>query len=90
MDFESMIDRLKVVREELSKRQDAKLKEKWEKHGDYRQWRIGQIAKAVIREMEELEEAIAIKGIDAIEDEIIDVRNTVEFLFDLLVMTPLY
>ncbi len=40
--------------------------------------------------MKELEEAITTKGISDIEDEMIDVRNTIEFLFDLLILEDLY
>lgn len=79
-----MLNRLDLVRSTMVRPKNLKLLLKWEKHGDYRQWPLENIIEAVIKEMDELAEALAIKGPSDIRDEIVDVANTLDFLWDKL------
>jgi len=81
-----MIRHLFSVRYDVSKKQDEKLSKKWAKYGDYRKFSFKKVRQAVLDELEELKAALESEDyLDfEIRDEILDVRNTTEFLWDFL------
>ena len=82
--FRAMLDRLDQVRKSMAGAKNTKLMMRWEKHGEYRQWPLDAIIEAVIKEMDELAEALAVLGPSDIRDEVVDVANCLEFLWDVL------
>jgi len=83
-EFDSMLSRLSIIRLDLSQHQNEKLARRWDEYGDYRKFGFNLVKKAVLDELNELKDAIEQKGFQEIKDEILDVRNTTEFLWDML------
>ena len=79
-----MLSRLETLRDQISWEQNKKLVKLWDDKGDYREAPLTIIIKKFREEAWELFEALNEKGIDDIRDEIIDVRNVTEFLWDVL------
>lgn len=84
MGFRAMLDHLDQVRKSMAGAQNTKLMLRWADYGDYRQYSLDAIIESAIDEMDELAEALAILGPSDIRDEVLDVRNTTEFLWDVL------
>lgn len=89
-DFNVFIDRLWKIREGMNEDKDIKLSRRWRKHGDYRQWKLKIILEALDKEIKELKDELNCKYPRAtpqarrIKDEIIDVSNVLDFLYDVL------
>jgi len=82
--FNEMLDRLAQVRTSMAGAQNTKLMTKWANYGDYRQFSMGDIIDHLKGEMDELDEALRILGPSDIRDEVLDVANCLEFLWDVL------
>jgi hypothetical protein len=82
--FRKMLDHLDWVRSTMVGPKNTKLLMRWEQHGEYRQWPLDNIIEAVIKEMDELAEALAIKSPSDIREEVVDVANVLDFLWDKL------
>ena len=82
--FRNMLEYLEQVRKSMTGAQNNKLMFRWADYGDYRQYSLDEIIESAIKEMDELAEALAILGPSDIRDEVIDVRNTGEFIWDVL------
>jgi len=79
-----MVRHLEFVRFDLGTHQNNKLEAKWDKYGDYRNWTVIAAVKALYDELLELKSSIDKGDIKNMKEEIIDVRNTSEFLWDFL------
>lgn len=77
-----MLSRLGRLRENMNYHKNEKLKLRWPGYGDYRQFGLSGIVEAMEREIKELRTAIANMGPDDIKGEIVDVSNTLDFLWD--------
>ena len=84
LECEAMLGRLGTIRKDMGNAQDGKLLKLWEDKGDYRDESLGVIVDKLKEECFELYNALRQKGPDDIRDEIIDVRNVTEFLWDIL------
>ena len=90
IDFEAFMGRLYIVREQMGPAKNDKLSRRWPTHGDYRQHNTAFIIKRVRDEMKELKETLdcnfphAIPQARRIRDEVIDVSNMLDFLWDML------
>ena len=90
--FTPMLDRLDVVRAEMVKFKNNKMLHKWEKRGDYKDAKLSEIVDGIFEEIEEL--AVAMdpgtdgifydQALAKIQEEVIDVINTLEMLWDAL------
>lgn len=81
-DRDVMLKRLSRIRENMNYHKNEKLKMKWLEYGDYRQFGLRGIINAMEREIKELKAAIANSGPDLVKGEIVDVSNTLDFLWD--------
>jgi len=90
MSFQDMLDHLRKTRHDLRSFQDGKLLIGWNKHGDYRTWNSEIVVGACLDELDELKKALEPLmydsdekfDVESVKDEILDVRNTTEFLWD--------
>ena len=82
--FKAMIDRLDQVRKSMAGAKNTKLMTKWVDYGDYKQYDVGDIMDHLDLEIDELQVALAKLGPTDIRDEVIDVANCLEFLWDVL------
>ena len=80
--FREMLDRLGRVRMSMAGAQNTKLITKWADYGDYRQYSMGDIIDHTKGELDELDEALRTLGPSDIRDEVLDVANCLEFLWD--------
>ena len=79
-----MLDRLGQIRRSMNGAKNTKLMMRWEKHGDYRQYSLTDLIDALSDEFDELTEALSVLGPSDIRDEVLDVVNQLEFLWDVL------
>ena len=84
MSLNEMIGRLSRIRQNIEDEQNKKLAKRWDKYGDYRDWKLSGIFDHLLLEIQELEKALLNEGPNEIKDEILDVRNCTEFLWDFL------
>lgn len=84
LECEAMLGRLGSIRKDMAKAQDGKLIKLWDDKGDYKDAPLGAIVDKLKEECFELYDALKQKGPDDIRDEILDVRNVTEFLWDIL------
>lgn len=83
--FRIMLDRLAQVRRSMDGAKNTKLMTKWADYGDYRKYQIGDILDHLTSETKELADAIECgEGLSEIRDEIIDVANVLEMVWDVL------
>ena len=89
-DFEAFMGRLYTIRDKMASSKNDKLSRRWPTHGDYRQHNTAFIIKRVRDEVKELNESLdcnyphAIPQARRIKDEVIDVSNMLDFLWDAL------
>ena len=90
--FIPMLDRLDDVRANMVKFKNAKMLQKWEKRGDYRDATLSDILDSIFEEMDEINIALD-PGTDGvfygqalakIQEEVIDVIIILEMLWDTL------
>ena len=86
---EAMLGRLGTIRKDMAQAQDGKLIKLWNEKGDYKDAPLGAIIEKLKEELGELHEALRQYGPCDIKDEILDVRNVTEFLWDLLELSSL-
>ena len=83
-DRQTMLDRLKVLRMVLDASKNDKLQLRWEKYGDYRQYNLTDLIGAWEGEARELVTALKYSGPVDILNELVDVINQLEFIYDVL------
>jgi len=79
-----MLDRLKTRRIVLDASKNDKLQLRWMRYGDYRQYDLSDLIGAWESEALELDVALANNGPQEILDEMVDVINQLEFIYDVL------
>ena len=82
--YQNMLDRLKTRRMVLDASKNDKLQLRWEKYGDYRSYELTDLIGAWESEVEELKTALKYSGPVDILDEMVDVINQLEFIYDVL------
>lgn len=82
--YQTMLQRLKVRRVVLDASKNDKLQLRWEKYGDYRSYELTDLIGAWESEALELDVALASYGPVRILDEMVDVINQLEFIYDVL------
>lgn len=84
--FMEMLDRLDQARGSMNGAKNSKLAMRWGRHGDYNQWPVGDVVDHLYKEWVELTEALesAKYDIGAVRDEVVDVVNILEMLWDIL------
>lgn len=82
--YQFMLDRLKTRRVVLDASKNDKLRLRWLKYGDYRQYDLSELIGAWESEALELDVALASRGPTEILDELVDVINQLEFIYDVL------
>ena len=82
--YQTMLDRLKVFRIVLDSSKNDKLQIRWEKYGDYRQYDLTDLIGAWEGEAQELKTALKYSGPVDILNEMVDVINQLEFIYDVL------
>ena len=83
-DFNVMLDRLHKVRNNMGIHKDNKLAMRWVRYGDYRDWSIEGVSAHLAKEMLELADAIESDDRGQIKDEVMEVSNILDMLWDLL------
>lgn len=83
-DYQTMLDRLKTRRIMLDASKNGKLQLRWEKYGDYRSYELTDLIGAWQSEVEELKTALKYSGPVDILEEMVDVINQLEFIYDVL------
>ena len=71
------------VRHNKTLLQNKKLKDRWEKYGDYVQFSIMDVYRHLVSEFKELAQAIYNKDCENAREEIADISNCLDFLWDL-------
>lgn len=84
LECEAMLGRLGRIREDIAKAQDSKIIELWDEKGDYQYAPLSTLVDKLKEECWELYKALREEGPESIRDEIVDVRNVTEFLWDIL------
>jgi len=82
--YQIMLDRLKTRRIVLNASKDDKLRARWEKYGDYRKYPLEALIDAWENEAREFGSALKFYGPVDILDELVDVINQLEFIYDVL------
>lgn len=82
--FRAMLNRLDQVRKSMAGAKNTKLMMRWADYGDYRNFEVGDVIDHLDLEIEELRVALARLGPTDIRDEVLDVANCLEFLWDVL------
>lgn len=83
-DYPIMLERLKARRIVLDASKNDKLELRWEKYGDYRQYDLSDLIGAWEAEAMELGTALKFYGPVEILNELVDVINQLEFIYDVL------
>lgn len=82
--FREMLNRLDGVRDSMSRAQNTKLMMRWERYGDYRGWPIDGVIDHLYNEWEEFDEALNIGDRRAIRDEVLDIANILDMIWDIM------
>ena len=82
--FGTMLTRIRTLRMGLNNAKNEKLRVRWERYGDYRGYSLDRRIKDLHGEFYELAEALAYNDPPKILDEVVDVTNNLEFIYDVL------
>lgn len=83
-DFNVMLDRIHGIRISMGIHKDNKLAKRWVRYGDYRDWLIEGVTDHLAKEILELADAMESGERPKIKDEVMDVSNILDMLWDLL------
>jgi len=80
--FSQMIGRLVKIRKDISRCQNNKLHSRFKRYGGYSKFSVEVVYEKLLEELDELFEALKEGSPTDIKDEILDVRNVMEFFWD--------